>query len=86
MIAQLISFFLPKNSQDSTPLDFSRFHACDSIETEHLELTQTQNLPLQRRINQARVHKIALPLMREKKSLSGDDSSESPQTGKIFIL
>lgn len=86
MIAQLISFFLPKNSQDSTPLGFSCCHACNSIETEYLELAQTQNLPLQQRINPARVHKIALPLMREQRFPSGGDSSESAQTSKKGVI
>ena len=86
MIAQLISFFLPKNSQESTTLG-SCCHKCDSIEeTEHLELTRTQNLPLKQRINPARVHNIALPLIREQKLHSLGDFSDSAQTGKKDVI
>jgi len=85
MIAQLVSFFLPKNSHDSTHLG-SCCHTHDSIETEHSKLTQTQNLPLKPRINPARVHKIALPLMQEQRFPSGGESSDLEQTSKKNVI
>jgi len=81
MIAQLISFFLPKNSQNFTTSG-ACCHAHESTETEDSELTQTKNLPLKQKIYRARLHKIALPLIREQRFSLVADSSNSEQTDK----
>jgi len=85
MITHLTSFFLPKNSQNSTP-QACCCDRCDSIEAKHSEPIKPESFPLKKRINPERVHKIALLHMPEQKLPLGGDSSDSEQTSKKNVI